>query len=130
MKETIKIISDIAIDVYAKLGSGYNEAVYDRAMQVGLRQAGIKYESQKVVELLYLDHYVGEGYADIIVDAGKGKKIVVELKATGSKLGVPEKRQLLNYMELKGIKHGLLINFTQPGKNTEETELDIMPVKQ
>lgn len=129
MKQTIKTISNIAKDVYAKLGSGYNEVVYDRAMQVGLRQAGIKYESQKVVELLYLDHYVGEGYADIIVNAGKGQKIALELKATSAKLAVPEKRQLKNYMELTGIKQGLLINFTQPGKNTEETELDIVPVK-
>lgn len=129
MKQSIKTISEIARDVYAKLGSGYNEVVYDRAMQVGLRQAGINYEGQKVVELLYLDHYVGEGYADIIVDAGKGKKIALELKASGAKLGVPEKRQLLNYMELTGIKQGLLINFTQPGKNTEDTELEIVEVK-
>lgn len=129
MKKSIKTISEIARDVYAKLGSGYNEVVYDRAMQVGLRQAGINYEGQKVVELLYLDHYVGEGYADIIVDAGKGKKIALELKASGAKLGVPEKRQLLNYMELTGIKQGLLINFTQPGKNTEDTELEIVEVK-
>ena len=43
------------------LGSGFSEDVYDRAMQVGLRLAGIEYESQKVVELKYKDHYVGEG---------------------------------------------------------------------
>ena len=98
-------------------------------MQVGLRLNGLKYQSQKVVELLYENHYVGEGYADLIVDAGKGKMIAIELKAIGGTMGVPERRQLQNYMELTGIKQGLLINFTQPGKNTEETELEILEVK-
>jgi hypothetical protein len=41
-------IKRIAKDVYRVLGSGFSEEVYDRAMQVGLRLAGFKYESQKV----------------------------------------------------------------------------------
>jgi hypothetical protein len=47
-------------DVYRTLGAGFSEVVYDRAMQVGLRIAHIKYENQKVVELKYKNHSVGE----------------------------------------------------------------------
>jgi len=47
-------IQRIARDVYRVLGSGFSEDVYDRAMQVGLRLARIKYEGQKVVELKYI----------------------------------------------------------------------------
>ena len=36
-------------------------------MQVGLRLAKIKCENQEVVELTFKDHYVGEGYPDLIV---------------------------------------------------------------
>ena len=59
-------IKAIAEDVYSTLGSGFSEDVYDRAMQVGLRLAKIPYEGQKVIELKYKDHYVGEGYPDLV----------------------------------------------------------------
>ena len=51
----------IQILLEAGLGSGFSEDVYDRTMQVWLRLAKIGYEGQKVVELKYKDHYVGEG---------------------------------------------------------------------
>jgi hypothetical protein len=58
-------IRNIAKDVYRVLGSGFSEDVYDRAMQVGLRLAKFRYEGQKVLELKYKDHCVGEGYPDL-----------------------------------------------------------------
>ena len=61
MDQQIELVGKIAHEVYTDLGSGFSEDVYDRAMQVGLRLAGIEYESQKVVELKYREHYVGEG---------------------------------------------------------------------
>jgi GxxExxY protein len=111
---TKKIIS-IARDVYRTLGSGFDERVYDKAMQVGLRLAKIRYEGQKVVELKYKDHYVGEGYPDIIVGNGKGR-IILELKAVGGSLGNAEEAQIKGYMTRLKIKKGLLINFQQPRK--------------
>lgn len=107
-------IINIAKDVYKKLGSGHQEVVYDRAMQVGLRLAKIRYDSQKVVELKYKDHYVGEGYPDLIVYLDKD--VILELKAVGSDLGPSEKQQLENYMNILKIKRGILINFKQPSK--------------
>ena len=80
------MVGKIAHEVYQSLGSGFSEDVYDRAMQVGLRLAGIEYESQKVVELKYREHYVGEGYPDLLVHPGN-QKVVVELKAVSSELG-------------------------------------------
>jgi GxxExxY protein len=67
MSDQTAVIRNIAEDVYKTLGSGFSEEVYDRAMQVGLRLANIGYEGQKVVELTYKDHYVGEGYPDLVV---------------------------------------------------------------
>jgi GxxExxY protein len=82
MSNNAEKIKSIAKDIYRSLGSGYSEEVYDRAMQVGLRLAKIKYENQKVVGLKFKDHYVGEGYPDLIVRL-PGGKMVVELKAVG-----------------------------------------------
>ena len=69
------------------------------------------------------DHYVGEGYPDLIAFFGKNK-VVVELKAIGAKLGASEDQQIKNYMKLLKIKSGLLINFQQP-KKEGESEIEI-----
>lgn len=115
-----ELIRKIAHEVYESLGSGFSEDVYDRAMQVGLRLAGVPYESQKVVELKYLDHGVGEGYPDLFVHIDN-QKVVVELKAVASELSACEEAQLRNYMRVLGVAHGLLINFQAPGRKQENT---------
>lgn len=120
------IVKQIAKDAYRSLGSGFSEDVYDKAMQVGLRLAKIKYESQKVVELKYKDHYVGEGYPDIIVGSGKDK-LILELKAVGGSLGPAEEVQIRGYMKILRIKRGLLINFQQP-KKEGKSQLEIKEI--
>jgi GxxExxY protein len=124
MTEQTAIIREIAEDVYRTLGSGFSEEVYDRAMQVGLRLANIGYEGQKVIELKYRDHYVGEGYPDLVVHLGKDR-LVVELKAISGELGASEEQQLRNYMTILNVPRGLLINFQQPGRRQGKTKLDI-----
>jgi len=90
-------IKQIARDVYQALGSGFSEDVYDKAMQVGLRLAKIKYESQKVIELKYKDFFVGTGEPDLIVRLGVKDKMILELKAVGGTLGASEEQQIRNY---------------------------------
>lgn len=123
--KTQKIIS-IAKDVYKSLGSGHQECVYDKAMQVGLRLAKIKYENQKVVELKYKNHYVGEGYPDIVVHFNN-EKIILEFKAVGGNMGPSEEQQIKTYMRILKIKAGLLINFQQP-KKEGKSQLEIKEV--
>lgn len=120
-------IKKIAKDIYKTLGSGHQECVYDKSMQVGLRIAKIRYDSQKVVELQYKGHYVGEGFPDIIAYFGR-EKVILELKAVAGTLGASEEQQIKNYMKLLKIKKGLLINFQQPGKKEGKTEIEIREV--
>lgn len=127
MANNAEKIKGIAKDVYRSRGSGYSEEVHDRAMQVGLRLAKIKYEGQKVVELRFKDHYVGEGYPDLIVRL-PGGKMVVELKAVGGELGASEEQQIRNYRKILKIERGLLINFQQPGKNAKKTRLEMREI--
>jgi GxxExxY protein len=121
----IATIKEIARDVYTTLGSGFDECVYENAMLVGLRLQGVAYESQRVVELKYRDHYVGEGYPDLIVHLKNDVKVIIELKAIAGSLGRPEEQQLKNYMRLFGLEHGLLVNFQQPSKAMKETTITL-----
>lgn len=128
MSNSADEIKRIAKDVYRVLGSGFSEDVYDKAMQVGLRLAGFKYEGQKVVELKYKDHCVGEGYPDLVVRLGR-EKLIVELKAISGTLGASEEQQLRNYMKILNAKQGLLINFQQPGRNPKKTRLEMREIE-
>jgi len=126
-KNKIQKVISLAKDVYKTLGSGFSEDVYDKAMQVGLRLAKIKYESQKAVELKYKDHFIGEGYPDIIVNFGK-EKLVLEFKAVSGNIGPSEEQQIKNYMKILKIKSGLLINFQQP-KKEGKSQLEIKEIR-
>lgn len=126
MQNKLNKIKQIAKDVYRFLGSGHQECVYDKAMQVGLRLAKIRYENQKVVELKYKNHNVGEGYPDIVVHLG-GKKLILELKAVGGSMGLSEEQQIKTYMKILKIRQGLLINFQQP-KKEGKTQLEIKEI--
>ena len=109
--------------MYTELGSGHDEKVYHRAMEVDLRLRGIKYDSERVLELRYKDHYVGENYADLIVGSGN-EATVVELKAMTCMLGVAEKQQLKKYMTTLGVKSGVLINFPKPATSRNKRKED------
>jgi len=127
MGNNVDQIKKIAKDVYRALGSGFSEEVYDKAMQVGLRLGKFRYEGQKVVELKYKDHCVGEGYPDLVIRVGR-EKIIVELKAINGSLGASEEQQLRNYMKILDAKQGLLINFQQPGRNPKKTKIEIREI--
>jgi len=128
LKKVVNQIKKLAREIYGELGSGFDERVYQKAMEVGLRLAKIRYENQKVVELKFRDHYVGEGYPDLIVNLN-GVKLVVELKAV-NKVGGKEENQTKSYMRILNIPYGLLINFQTPSTDTEkETHLEIREIK-
>ena len=118
--------ADFANIVYRALGSGFDEVVYQKAMEVGLRLAKIKDQGQKVVELQYKKHCVGEGYPDLVVGEGKNK-LILELKAVGGVLGASKEQQIRNYIKILKIKHGLLINFQQP-KKEGKSQLEIKEI--
>jgi GxxExxY protein len=102
---TEKIINSF-YTVYNILGYGFLEKVYENAMLIELRKAGLDVVPQAPIKVFYNDQIVGEYFADLIV----GNSVIVELKAT-AKLSVEHEAQLLNY--LKATKHevGLLLNY-------------------
>lgn len=123
----LEALRSIAQDVYDKLGSGFEEVVYQKAFEVALRLRGIPYEAQRVVPVFYQGFYVGEGKPDLIVGSSE-KRVVVELKAVES-TGHKEKIQIENYLRVLDLPRGLLINFPQPTKSkAAKDEVEIIDV--
>lgn len=57
-----------AYTTYNTLGYGHQEKIYERAMAKEFRLAGIRYEQQKAVPLLYHGERIGTYVFDFVVD--------------------------------------------------------------
>jgi GxxExxY protein len=127
VKEVIKEILDSAKAVLRDLGEGWPETVYQKAMEVELRERGIKYEEQRVLPVYYKDKYVvGEAKPDLIIlvelESGKRVYIVIELK-TDTGIKEDNRVQVQKYIKAlnKSLRSeneivypaGFIINFTK-----------------
>jgi len=92
--------------VYNTLGAGFSEKLYENAMVLELREAGLEVQQQHPIKVNYKGHVIGEFVADLLVE----NKVIVELKALDALLPLHE-TQLINYLKVTGIKVGLLVNF-------------------
>jgi GxxExxY protein len=99
-----------AYTVFKKLGFGFLESVYKKAMTIELNNSNLKVVPEKQLKVYYDDHEVGEFYIDQFVE----DEIIVELKSVRN-LTKEHEVQLVNY--LNGLKKeiGLLINFGPSG---------------
>lgn len=111
------MIVEIARHVYQALGYGHSEAVYHRAVEVGLRKACIRYDTERVVQVKYLGHTIGSKRLDLVIN----DDTIVELKSVNS-LKAKEVNQLTNYMRMTGIPNGILINFPFNGADDIEVQ--------
>jgi GxxExxY protein len=105
-EDITKIIIRCFYNVYDELGSGFLESVYEKALMIELESIGLRADNQKILNISYKNHLVGEFKADIIVD----DKIIIEIKAVNNLISQHE-AQLINYLKATGIKVGLLVNF-------------------
>jgi GxxExxY protein len=92
--------------VYNTLGYGFNEKVYENALAIELRKAGLKTVKQPESVVYYDGEGVGDFRADIIVN----DVAIVELKAA-RELAEKHEAQLLNYLKATTSEVGLLLNF-------------------
>jgi len=105
----------IARDVFAKLGPGYSESIYHKAMCVGLQRRGLPYETERIVVVKYDVTAIGNLRIDLVID----NEYIAELKSISGGIKDKEKGQLARYMDLTGIREGSVINFP-PIKDTIE----------
>ena len=105
-KEITEKIIGAAFEVHKHLGYGYLEKVYQRAMQVELRQRGVAAVLEHPIQVRYKGVVVGDYAADLFV----GEKVMVELKVAPEYCASDE-AQLINELVSTGVKVGLLVNF-------------------
>jgi GxxExxY protein len=67
-----------AMKVHSTLGSGFLESVYQNALMLELRKAGLHAETGRAITVRYDGQIVGTFTADLLVN----ESLIVELKAT------------------------------------------------
>ena len=113
----INTIRGLACEVYTILGGGYNESVYEQALAVEMRQAGIAYQRQSTQEVIYKGEHVGDHALDFLVE----DELVVKLKSAGS-ITKTHVGQLRAYLRTTGFKQGILLNFPYPPQPEPQLE--------
>ncbi len=108
---TSKIIR-CAMNIHCALGNGFQEVIYQHALAIELREAGIEYSREFEMPIFYKQLHIGTRRVDFLVE----KVIAVELKAT-TKLEDVHLNQAINYLEAYNLEIELLINFGENSLN-------------
>ena len=99
----------LAIGVHRDLGPGFLEAIYEAAMAIALAEAGIAFERQVAVPILYRGHKLGEHRLDLLVE----RELVLELKAVAAFEDV-HFAITRSYLRATKLQRALLLNFAAP----------------
>lgn len=94
------------MEVWKKLGPGFRESVYQKALTEELGSRDIPFEAQKVITIYYNGKKVGSYVPDFVIDS----KILLEIKHL-PRLTLKENKQVWYYLKGTAYKLLLLINF-------------------
>jgi GxxExxY protein len=104
---TARIIG-AAIEVHRRLGPGFLESVYEKALIIELKKRGMAVQNQMEVTVTYDGEEVGAHRLDLLVD----DTIVVDLKAIKN---LEDIHFAVVRSQLRAVdrQHGLLLNFAK-----------------
>ena len=102
---TGKIIG-CAMKVHSALGNGFQEVIYQRALEIEMTDTGLKFNREHEMPIYYKYQQIGTRRVDFLVES----VVSVELKAI-TLLEDVHLVQAINYLEAYDLEVGLLINF-------------------
>jgi len=102
---TGKIIG-CAMKVYSALGNGFQEVIYQRALEIEMGDNNLSFSREYEMPVFYKKEQIGTRRVDFLVE----EVISVELKAITTLEDV-HLAQAINYLEAYDLEVGLLINF-------------------
>ena len=109
--QTAKIIG-CAMAVHKALGNGFQEVIYQRALEIEMRLMGISFSREFEMPIFYRGAQIGTRRVDFLVEG----IISVEIKAL-TKLDDVHFAQAINYLEAYNLEIGMLINFGENSLN-------------
>jgi len=89
------------------MGCGFLEAVYQEYLCKEFRNKNIHYTSQQKLKLCYKGEELEKRYRPDFICYDK---IIIELKAV-KEIALEHEAQIFNYLKVKGLQLGMLVNF-------------------
>lgn len=105
-EDITKRIIGCAMKIHSFLGNGFQEVIYQRALEIEMTLDELQFEREKEMPVMYKGYNIGTRRVDFFVE----EKIMVELKAL-IQLEDVHLAQGKNYLEAYNMEVGLLINF-------------------
>ena len=105
--EETALIIGLAMEVPRELGNGFQEVIYQRALEIEFSKNLIPFEREFIMPVLYKGEEIGTRRVDFLLY----KKISLELKALINLEKVHFAQAINNYLEAYNLEIGLLINF-------------------
>ena len=105
-KEITGKVIGAAMQVHKILGNGFQEVIYQRALEMEMPFFGLNFRREFEMPILYRKEQIGTRRVDFLVE----DLISVELKAVINLEDV-HLAQAINYLEAYNLEVGLLINF-------------------
>jgi GxxExxY protein len=105
---TGKIIG-CAMEVHRVLGNGFQEVIYQRALEIEMNEQELHFSREHEMNIFYKGVKIGNRRVDFFVE----EKVMVEIKAV-VQLEDVHLGQAINYLEAYGLEVGLLLNFGSP----------------
>jgi GxxExxY protein len=107
-KTDVDKILDVCLEVYNRLGYGFQEVVYKDAMEVEFREREIKYIREHKLIVEYKGLPLKRTFdADFTIF----ERIIVEVKVNRDGITGFAISQTLNYLKASEMKLGLVVNF-------------------
>ena len=102
---TGKIIG-AAMKVHSTLGNGFQEVIYQRALDIEFPKWELSAQRELEMSIFYNGFEIGKRRVDFLVE----QKVMVEIKALTALEDV-HLAQAINYLEAYNLEIGLLLNF-------------------
>jgi GxxExxY protein len=105
----VALIRALATEILEAKGAGHLESIYHAALKIGLQDAGLKFETERVIPINFRSRQIGTVRADLIVEG----RLAIELKSSsGTDSAVSDaQEQCRIYMREANIPNGLVVVF-------------------
>jgi len=101
-----EVVIGCAMKVHSKLGRGFPECIYQRALAIELEKIKMPYQREQEWKVYYEGQLIGKRRVDFVIM----DRVLMDLKAI-SNFDPSDYNQILNYLEAFNMEIGLLINF-------------------
>lgn len=105
-EEITKKVIGCAMEVHSRSGNGFQEVIYQRALEYEMELNRIPFSREQEMPIFYKEKQIGTRRVDFLIQS----IICLELKAISQVENV-HLAQAINYLEAFNLEIGLLINF-------------------